>query len=79
MKEKRCKLAEPLKVVRFDGPAKGHIETLPAGAMLEVVGKATASGFVQVVCDDVVYNAFEEDIRSRSSGDPSQQASWCGI
>ncbi len=74
MDGKRFKLTEPLKVVRLDRPPKGHIETLPAGALLEILGESTTSGFVQVVCDDVIYNAFEEDVRRRSSASSSPAA-----
>jgi len=62
-------LSQPLRVVRIDPSGKGVIVTLPVGATIEITDGKSLPGYIEVRCANVRYNAFESDIRERSSSD----------
>lgn len=61
------RLVQPLKVVRLAGAEEGDTVTLPAGATVEVLGSSRVPGCLRLLCDGFSYNAFEEDLRDRST------------
>jgi hypothetical protein len=67
MGEERRLLTQPVRVVRVDPCGKGQIVTLPAGATVEFTNGPALPGYVEVRCANVCYNAFEADVRARSS------------
>lgn len=60
------RLSKPLNVVSIDAEGKGKMVTLPAGADVTVCGASSIPSCVEVLCDGVRYNAFEQDLRERS-------------
>jgi hypothetical protein len=60
------RLSKPLNVVALDTEGKGKLVTLPEGAEITVCGASAIPSCVEVVCDGVRYNAFEQDLRDRS-------------
>lgn len=61
------RLLEPLRVVRMNPSGEGWMVTLPAGATVELTGETTLPGYVQVRCANVLYIAFECEVRGSSS------------
>lgn len=60
-------LVRPLRVVHLSEALKGMVAVLPAGARVSITGFSTLPDFVEVVCANVHYNVFEEDLRDRGS------------
>jgi hypothetical protein len=60
------RLSKPLNVVSIDGEGKGKLVTLPMGAEISVCGASAIPSCVEVACDGLRYNAFEQDLRERS-------------
>ena len=60
-------LSQPVRVVHLSEEAKGRIATLPMGARISILGPSSVPGFLEVVCANVHYSVFEEDLRDRAS------------
>ena len=56
------KIRKSMAAVQFDQAAKGHIVFLPEGAELCVVGSSRMADFVEVICEERLYNIFEADL-----------------
>ena len=67
-------LLAPLRAVHLSESLKGTIATLPIGARVCIAGTSSLPGFVEVVCANVQYNVFEEDLRGRASETPRHAA-----
>jgi hypothetical protein len=61
------RLVQPLHVVRLTGTDEGETITLPIGAMVEIAGSSRVPGCVHLLWEGISYNAFEEDLRDRST------------
>jgi hypothetical protein len=63
-------LVQPLRVVQLSESAEGSITALlPVGARIRITGRSSIPGCVEVVCANVKYSAFEENLRDRSDSD----------
>ena len=60
------RLSKLLNVVSLDEEGKGKLITLPIGAEITVCGASAIPSCVEIICDGVRYNAFEQDLRERS-------------
>ena len=60
------RLSKPLNVVSLDAEGKGKMIELPAGAAITVCGASAIPSCVEISCEGVRYNAFEQDLRERS-------------
>lgn len=60
-------LPRQLRAVHLSEANRGTIATLPLGARVSIVGPSTLPGFVEVICANVRYNVFEEDLRASGS------------
>lgn len=59
-------LSKPLNVVSLDAEGKGKMVTLPVGVDITVCGASAIPSCVEILCQGVRYNAFEQDLRARS-------------
>jgi len=59
-------LSKPLNVVSLDAEGKGKMVTLPVGVDITVCGASSIPSCVEILCQSVRYNAFEQDLRERS-------------
>ena len=60
------RLSKEISVVSLDAEGKGKMITLPAGVEITVCGASSIPSCVEVTCEGVRYNAFEQDLRDRS-------------
>jgi hypothetical protein len=60
------RLSKPLNVVSVDAEGKGKLITLPIAANVTVCGASAIPSCVEVLCDGLRYNAFEQDLRERA-------------
>ena len=60
------RLSKPLNVVSVDAAGKGKMVGLPVGANITVCGASAIPSCVEIRCEGVRYNAFEQDLRERS-------------
>jgi hypothetical protein len=56
------RLRKSFAVVHFEQPGKGRIVFLPEGAELHLAGPSLLSKCFEVVCDNLSYNIFAEDL-----------------
>lgn len=60
------RLSKPLNVVSVDDEGKGKMVALPLGVDITVCGASSIPSCVEILCQGVRYNAFEQDLRERS-------------
>jgi hypothetical protein len=59
-------LIRTLTVVGFDKGGRGHIHHLPRGTVLIITGRSSLPGFIEILRNDQVCHAFENDLQDRS-------------
>ena len=61
------RLNQPLEVVQLDGDSKGRRSTLPVGSCIRILRDSRiVPGCIEIICDGILYSAFEENLRARS-------------
>ena len=77
MEQESFCLTEVLSVVWFDADGKGHIGKLPPGSTVSITGGRRSPGFIEILHQDRICHAFEEDFRERTVAARKAMAAGC--